>query len=277
MFDLIIYIGYRIYSVLSRIFPLKIAYKIADFIGFLIFMLQHRDSLKRAKIIQRIYKGRSSKLICRNIQLFNRDLVDFFKSGRLNRGNIDNFAKITGLEYLEDALKKKKGIIFASAHMGGLEMAGIIYALKGYPIYGMVWNVGNRYVAKMFEKIRKSKGVGTVKTSSLRQIMELLHDGSIIGIMLDVNGGSKGVHYNLWGYNVRLPRGPAAISKYTGAELLVVITLRNKDGGYNIYIEKPELKGNEEEITIELFEIVKKYIEKYSDQWHWLKYFFENS
>lgn len=93
--------------------------------------------------------------------------------------------------------------------------------------------------------------------------------------MVDIDGGIKGVPYTLWGYNVRLPRGPAAISHYTGSEILVIIMKRLENGRYKLYIEKPDITGSEEEVTIGLFEIIKKYIESDPVQWHWIKYLFE--
>lgn len=281
MFSLLEHIGYRLYFVLARVLPLRAAYRLGDLIGYLVFRLQYEESKKRACIIRKILKNKidfnsANKLVCKNIQLFNRDMVDFFNCGRLNKKNIDSFAEISGKEYIDSALEKGKGVIFASAHMGSWEISGIISALKGYPVYGMVWGIGNRRVADMFRKIRASKGVGTARSSSLRHILELLQINKIIGIMLDVDGGTKGVPYTLWGYNVRLPRGPVAISRYTGSEILTVITKRRENGGYKYYIEKPDITGTEEEVTIRLFEVIKKYIESDPVQWHWIKYFFEH-
>lgn len=281
MFSLLEYVGYRIYSVISRILPLKFVYKIADFIGYLVFVRGYADSKKRAIIMQRIYNGKidfgyAYRMVCKNIQYFNRDLVDFFRSGKLNKINIDSFIEVSGFEYIDNGLKLGKGVVLASAHIGSWEMIGIVCGIKGYQAYGMIWALGNKLVANMFKKIRYKKGVGTAGSSSLRHILELLKKNKIIGIMLDVDGGNKGVPYSLWGYNVRLPRGPASFSQYVGSSLLVAIMQRNKDGGYKLYIEKPDTNGTTDEITIKMFEIVKKHIVDDPVQWHWIKYFFEH-
>lgn len=280
MFNLLEYIGYKLYSILSRVLPLSLAYKLADLIGYLVFRFTKEDSQKRAIIMQRIYKGNidlysARRLVCKSLQLFNRDLVDFFKSGRLNKGNIDQFVKIEGLGYLDEALRVGKGVVIAGVHLGSWEISGIAMGLKGYPIYGMVWVPPNRLVANLFRRIRSRKGVDVVEKDSLRQIFELLQKNKIIGIMLDVDGGVKGIPHSIWGLDVRLPRGPGAISLTTGATLLVAVSIRDKRGGYRLYIERPELNGSVEEITIGAFEIVKKYIEVNPTQWHWISYFFD--
>lgn len=265
MYNLLEYIGYRLYWVFSRILPLCLAYRLADIVGYVVFKSGHEGNKRRADIIRSMGFQPADRMVCRNIQLFNRDLVDFF------RGNMDKFVKIEGLELLNDALTKGKGVILATAHIGSWEMAGIALARKGYPIYGMVWEARNKYVADMFSRIRSRKGVGAVEKSSLRHVLELLQKNKIIGIMLDVPGGVKGIPYSLWGYNVSLPRGPAAISLETGAELVSLAMMRNK----GLYIEKPVLGETEKEMTINLFENIKKYIEQDPTQWHWIKYFFE--
>lgn len=265
MFNILKYIGYRLYSVLSRALPLWLAYRLADLVGYAVYKSGHEGNKKRAEIIYRMGFHSAGQMVRKNIQLFNRDLVDFF------RGNMDRFVKIEGLELLDDALARGKGVILASAHMGSWEMAGSVLSLRGYPIYGMVWEARNRYVADMFSRIRSKMGVGAVEKRSLRHVLELLQKNKIIGIMLDVPGGIKGISYSLCGYNVRLPRGPAAISLETGAELLTVTMMRDR----GLFIEKPKLGKTEEEMTINLFENIKKYIEKDPTQWHWIKYFFE--
>lgn len=280
MLNLIEYIGYRLYQGISCLLPLKCCYIMADCIGYAVFRLKRNENQKRAVIMQRIHENNISfysarRLVCKNIQLFNRDLVDFFRSGKLNRDNIGKFVKIYGMEYLDDALKKNKGVILTSAHIGSWEMSGIALAVKGYPAYGMVWKPKNRLVAGLFGGIRLRKGVGAVEVSLLRHVIELLHENKAIGIMLDVDGGEKGVPVVLWGHNVRLPRGAAAISLKTGAPLFILLCFRDYENGYRLYLEKAELTGTEEEVTVGLFEIIKKYIEQDPVQWHWIKYFFQ--
>lgn len=281
MFNLIEYIGYRLYQILSCLFPLRCCYILADCIGYIVFRLKRNENRERAVIMQRIYKNNigfysARRLVCKNIQLFNRDLVDFFRSGGLNEKNIDGFVKISGKEYLEDAFKQNKGVILVSAHIGGWEMSGIALAIKGYSVYGIVWRPRNKLVAGLFEKIRLKKGVGTVEVGLLRHVIELLHENKAIGIMLDVDGGDKGVPVVLWGHNVRLPRGAAAISLQTGASLLILLCFRDYENGYRLYLKKPELTGTEEEVTIGLFEIIKKYIENDPVRWHWIRYLFQH-
>jgi processive 1,2-diacylglycerol beta-glucosyltransferase len=276
------YFGYRLYAVLARILPLKFGYMLADLVGYALFKAMKDESMKRAYIMQRIHNdninfNNALNLVCKNIQFFNRDLVDFFRSKRLNNKNIGSFVKFEGIEYLDDAINKGRGVLLVSTHMGSWEMAGAVLAIKGYPIGGVVWDVGNRMVAKMFYDLRSSHGVVTVKSSSIKDILESLKKNKILGIMLDIYGGNKGIQYKSWGYDLRLPRGPIVISQKTGAEILICVTLRNACGGYTIRFEKPDIRGTEEEVTIKFFEIIKKYIEKNPIQWHWIKYFFEPS
>lgn len=281
MFKFLGYLGYEIYFLLAKILPFKCAYVLADFVGCVVFIIKYAENKKRAVIIQKIHQdtigiSRARGLVLRSIRLFNRNLIDFFKSDKLNKSSIDSFIKITGLEYLNDALKKGRGVILASIHLGSWEMTGIGLAVKGYPAYGMIWNAGNKKITELFKSIRLKKGVGSVEIIHLLRIIDLLRKNKIIGIMLDINGGNKGIPYHVWGHDVKLPRGPAAIHIKNKAELLTVAAVRCRGGGYNIYIEKPDLAGseNEEEITIKIFEILKKYIEANPEQWHWIKYFF---
>ena len=279
------YLGYKVYVRISYILPLSLAYFLADLVGYMVCIFTPRETRVRARIMQRIKENIETptpkplflvwecRPVIRNTQYFNRDLVDFFKSGRLDSEDIDSFVKVEGLEYLDNALTQQKGVVLASSHFGSWEMAGVCLAIKGYSIFGMVWEPKNKWVARMFERIRSAKGVGAVSSGSLREVLELLQKNSAIGIMVDVDGGVKGIPYELWGYNVRLPRGPAAIAFSSGAVLLVVVMMRLPGGGYRMIIEKPLVTDDEKNNTIEMFKIIKKYIQQDPIQWHWLKYF----
>lgn len=266
------------YSLISRNLPAQISYQIADFIGYIVSIITHADCHKRAAIMRRICGERISiqeavRLVRKNMQFFNRDLVDFFRAGRLSQDKVVNEVHIDGLCYLNEALKKGRGVILVSVHLGSWEMAGIALALLGYPVYGMVWEPRNKLVAGLMTKIRSPLGVQVVESSSLRTILRLLQRNMVIGIMLDINGGKKGVSFSPWGLPVMLPRGPAALSRVSGAEILIVVMLRNNDEGYRLYIEKAAAAGTEEEITRRLFVALKKHIENNPVQWHWIRYF----
>ena len=280
MIALLEYGGYWLYSFVARIFPVRILYRVADGIGYMVSVFTGKDCRRRAAIIRKIYGERitvreSAQLVRRNMQFFNRELVDFFRAGRLSRDELLNMVYIDGLCYLDEALKKGRGVILVSAHLSSWEMAGITLALRGYPIYGMVWDSRNKPLAGLMNKIRLKSGLRIVKNTSLKTILRLLQKNAVIGIMLDIGGGGKGVPFSPWGIPVRLPRGPAVLSRMSGAEILTGAMLRENDLYYRFKIEKTKMSGTEEKITIDLFSALKKYMEKYPAQWHWIRYFFD--
>ena len=281
---MIVYFIWRFYNSLISILPVKMSYWLAERIGDTVYFLLKKDRKKRAEIIKTIFgyqlnQRQIQTIIRHNFQNFNKSLVDFFRIPKLNRENMDNFVEIIGQENLDTALEEGNGVILAGLHMGNGGFSSTALALKGYPVNIVVWKEKNKKVDRLFQSIRQSKGVKVIHShSSARRILRLLRQNEIVGVTVDLNGGKKGIELNLWERRMSIERSPLVFALRQKVPVLPGVIIRQPDNSHRIIIEKPikmELTQNrKEDLEIgvaRLFEVLKKHVTEYPEQWYWLK------
>ncbi|MBN1592554.1 MAG: hypothetical protein JW941_04820, partial [Candidatus Coatesbacteria bacterium] len=63
-----------------------------------------------------------------------KSFLELFLIPTLTRENIDGFVQFDGLDVLDGALAKGKGVVLAVPHFGNSRLAHIALAIKGYPM-----------------------------------------------------------------------------------------------------------------------------------------------
>jgi KDO2-lipid IV(A) lauroyltransferase len=260
------------------------SYWVSKRVGHIVYFLMRKDRQERIKIIERIFEGkvthkRSQRIIRAGFEDFNKSLVDFFLIPKLNKEYLNDCVEIVGLENLDAVLQGGKGAILAGFHVGNGGFAASLLALEGYPVNIVVWEDINKKVDNLFQAIRQSKGVRIIYSRHApKGVLEALKRNEIVAMTLDLNGGSKGVRLNCWGREIRITRGAFVFAQKQNIPILPAVIIRQSNDTHKIIIGNPETietKQNREksfEITAErLFSFFKGYIEKYPEQWYWLR------
>src|SRR5690242_19011115 len=72
-----------------------------------------------------------------------RLLVTFARFSRMNRANISQWIRYQGYEHFEDARRRGKGVLFATAHLGNWELSAFAHALLSAPMNVVVRPLDN--------------------------------------------------------------------------------------------------------------------------------------
>ena len=130
---------YYLMKVISRIFcllPLKAGMLFGDLLGrlSLLFVPRWRMKMAVANIEECLWiSGAAAEKADRlSVVKFGSKIVEVLRFPLLNKDNIEEYVKIDGLRYLEEANARGKGVIIATAHFGNWELLGAMIALKGY-------------------------------------------------------------------------------------------------------------------------------------------------
>lgn len=261
--------------------PLKVNFIVARFIGNALYYLlkkKRRLVLKNLKIafsnkrnyeeLEKIAKGAFVSLALNIIETLYIPRIDF--------RYINRHIRIENLNYLEDGLKKKKGVILLAFHLGNWELANITCGLQGYN-YKVVVNE-QRYplLNKLLNRYRESKGCRTISRGvALRQILGALKNNEVVALVGD-QGGKEGRLSNFFGIPTSMPVGFVRFALSTGAAVIPAIIIRERKFYHRIIIENP-LKievgeGNDKVIQDCLSQtnrILEKYIDKYPQEYFW--------
>ncbi len=226
------------------------------------------DPLERDRIIRGVFRN------------LGRVVAELFFISRFNRQNMDQYLWIEGMENLERAAKKGKGVLFLTAHFGNWEwMAAAFPILSGRTCHVVVRPLDNRFFNTVVDRLRTWTGNRTIpKQKSMGRILRVLKEGGIVGVLLDQNvDWREGVFVKFFGELACTNTGMALLALKTGAAVLPAFNIRQGDGRYRVVIE-PELslirtgdKNLDVEKNTELFtRVIERYVRAYPDHWLWL-------
>lgn len=268
---------------MGKYFPEKICY----FIAYLLTELRYffTPSLRRImkKNIKMIFEFREKRRLSeREIDKylkevyinFGKYMTEFFTIPKLNYEKVKEKVIIENIEILENALKKGKGVIALTAHIGNWELAGVVTSILGYKISAIVIPYMTPKITEIYKRIRESKGVEVIFTgSNPKDFVKFKKENKVLAILGDRVFTEKGVIVNFMGRKAIFPRGPATLAVKLKTEFVAGFFVRENDK-YKLFFEKidypPENLNEEKKIDYLLDQsvrIIEKTILKYPTQW----------
>ena len=87
-----------------------------------------------------------------------RLLVAFARFPRIHRGNIGDWIRYEGFEHFEEARKRGRGVLFATAHLGNWELSAFAHAWMAAPMYVVIRPLDNPKIDALVERRRMLSG-----------------------------------------------------------------------------------------------------------------------
>ncbi|HPD61249.1 MAG TPA: hypothetical protein PKV48_05760 [Thermodesulfobacteriota bacterium] len=188
---------------------------------------------------------------------------------------------IEGKEYLDAALNKGKGVIGLSAHFGNFAVMRGKLASEGYPFSLVIKLPRDPGISQYFKMKMKQYNLKFIladpATVSQKEILRTLRKNEIVCLIVDGDQKRGGVPVMLMGQEIAMPPGPAILARRTGATVLPMFIIRQKDNSQKIIIEPPvDVMENEDPnmaVTLlcqKFATIIETAIKKYPTQWYWI-------
>jgi len=278
------YLIYRLAQSVALILPLKVSYALAQGISDLHYFFAFRDRRLVTANLKAIFPGKSEREIRRiRIRIFRnfaKYLVDFFRFSKLDKDSVKKNLGIENISYLDETLKKGKGAVVLTAHLGNWELGGAVIGILGYPFWVVVLPHKHKRVDEFFNAQRESKGLKNIPLGrAARQCFRVLKNNQLLGLVGDRDFSNKGVVLDFFGKPTLFPEGPAELSLKTGAPIIPGFMVRNGDDTCTLKIYKPlefSPRGDKNDLK-ELMEkyiaIVEGAIREYPDQWYMFRRF----
>ncbi len=275
------YYLFKIGQFIALACPLKIGYAIATFIANIYWFFSVKDRKALIQNIKMVLKEKGSDKLCefyakRVFTNFAKYLVDFFRLSKLDKSYIEKFIDMEGRDYLDEALKKKKGAIIVSSHIGNWELAAAVVSYLGYPLHVIALDHTDKRVNNFFIKQRGSKGVGVISIGiALKKCFKVLKENEFLAILGDRDFSEKGERIKFFERETLIPKGPAVFSLRTGSPIIPTFMLRQKSNRFRLVFEKPishQPTDNEENDVKTLINsyisVIERYTRKHPDQWY---------
>lgn len=278
------YYLYKLGQFCVKHLPLLLSYKLATFLSDILYYLSFRDRRNVKNNLNVILPSsddlpRLSREVFRN---FARYLVDFFHTPeRLDEAYIRAHVTINNLHHLPEVLKKGKGGIILTAHIGNWELGGFVISRLGYPLIAVALPHKERSINNLFNSQRQSQGITIVPNNvAIRECIKGLKENRMIALLGDRDFNATGEMMDFLGQKARIPKGPAAFSLKTGAAIIPAFLIRDGKDHFTLTIHDPIFppEGCEERHALKTMmqkyiTVIEETIRRHPTQWYMFQRF----
>lgn len=265
-----------------KILPRQLALKAGETLAIIVYNLSSRhrritlDNLKTA--YKDIDEKRREEFAKSSFKNLGRVAAEFSRMTSYDRDFIKGIIDVEGWENFENAIKKGKGIVFLTGHLGNWELMAYSQSLRDYPCNIIARPLDNPAVEQFVQKQRSFAGNKVIaKKSALKDIMQCLKNKEHIGILLDQNvAQQEGIFVDFFGKTACTSFGLAMLALKTDITIIPVFLVYTGNGRYK------QLIGKEIEIqktgdfeydmaynTALFTKVIESYIRLYPEQWFW--------
>ena len=273
---------FRLAYRLANILPRPVSQALADFIGRTSYRFKKtsREALRENLRLVTGKEGAELDDLCRaNFANFVKMLADYFYStgaGGKHAGNL--LEKWSGLENLEGAIARGKGIILITGHLGNWELGGILLALRKMPITVVTLEEPTTELTRWRDDYRRKYGIKTIMVGtekfSFVEMIQTLRRNETVAMLVDRPYAGSGTPVRFFGRETLFSSAPALLWQHTGATVLPAFVLQNAKGRYLSFadtaIPMERHDDQREAIAINTQHIASAFetiIRKYPEQW----------
>lgn len=251
------------YIIISILIPLAI---LANPKRFILGYIQIKNRLKISNI-------KSIYILLKSYINLSCLLLEFLNIPNLNKKNLENDFEVSGLKHFDDALKKEKGVLLLTAHIGNWEVLGQYLVILNYPLSSIAKTQKYEAIDRFINKIRCSHNMEIVtKGFGLKALINALKNKRIIGILQDIDAKNNGIMINFLNKPASTPTTIANLHKKYKTPIVPAFLVRKRYHKYRIIVLPPiEMYDKEKkEILKKCNDIISEIIYKYPAQWLWL-------
>jgi KDO2-lipid IV(A) lauroyltransferase len=203
-----------------------------------------------------------------------RVMLTFARFPALRRENLDRWIRSEGTEFVEQAFRRGRGVLFATAHLGNWELSAFAHALFRAPMHVVVRPLDNPFIDRLVERRRALSGNRPIfKKDFARAILKALAANEAVGILIDQNATlDSGVFVSFFGVPACASTGLAKIAAHSGATVIPGFALWNQDERrYVLRFYPPvEITGDAARDTQALQGRLEEVIRGNPGQWLWI-------
>lgn len=202
-----------------------------------------------------------------------------FRLPSMDHSTVDYY--VDGLEHLDAALERGRGVVFVLPHSGNWDMAGV-WLVQHYDTFTTVAErLKPESLFERFVAYRESLGFEVFPLTGgeqppFRQLADRLRQNRIVCLMGERDLTGKGVPVDFFGERTWMPAGAAKLAIETGAALIPVhawfTTEADGTEGWGLKTCTPvDVSGGVAAATQELADVFARNIAEHPADWHMLQ------
>jgi len=272
---------WRIAAAVAQGLPIAVLYPVAVAFGDIAYLTwgTKRRIAKRnfAVVLGRPVADREvSRTARRSFRNFAKYLVEIMRFPKLRTEDFDRLVVIDGMEHLQQARAKGRGVIFVSIHFGNFELGGARVAGE-IPLNVIADDLTNQRVMDLLIGHRAHKGINIHSpTGAARKVLQALRRNEMVGLMMDLGPRAlafENVQAPFFGVTTRFPTVAADLARVSGAPIVVAAVVRQKDNTFRGIAHPPifvDRRADREihRVTALVAEHLEGFVRQWPDQWY---------
>lgn len=270
--------GYKIFVFLLEKFGVQAAYSLLYFVSFYYFLFSHKTSKPILYFYQKrlgFSKLKSVRYLYKNYFTLGQTLID--KVALLAQIKTSFTYEFDGKHHLEEIVKRGKGGMLISAHVGNWEAAGQMLEHINAKVNIVMYDGEDENIKKYLDSVtgERSFKIIYVKNdlSHIFQIKNALAANEIVCIHADrFLPGNKTISTDFLGEQAQFPYGPFLLSLKMDAPSVFVFAFKETDEHYHFYSSPlhyySKSNGDTEQTVLSDFKTdLENKIKQYPTQW----------
>jgi len=203
------------------------------------------------------------------------DIIEALYIPKIDSRYINKHIRIENLKFLDEALKKGRGVILLAYHLGNWELSNITCSLQGYDYKVIVNEQRYPLLNELLNRYRQSKGCKIIpRGMALREILKALKNNQVVAMAGD-QGGKEGYLSEMFGLPISTPSGFVRFALNTHSAIVPAIIVRERRFYHRIILAAPlEMQGKDEQEALENClrksnAILERYIREYPQEYFW--------
>ncbi len=267
---------------LARVLPLRCVQAIGNGVGWLVYhFLRDRRELAlrnmRAVLGDSYGERERARALLGATRNMAKTMLELLKFPALSDEELASLVPGPRLEHLDEALARGRGVIVVTPHFGVWEVLPTWGARNGYDITVVVRDPDDPGTANVIRRAREDCGARFIERYQVREMIRVLRDGHILGILPDQNAGQAGMWLDFMGRPASTVTGPAFLALRTGAAIVPGFARRTRDDHVDMYflpaLEPPDTGDREADVvrlTQMINDIMGAEIREHPEQWMWM-------
>lgn len=243
--------------------------RLGEAMAWAAFRLDGRHRQRALDHLSLVYgERRAAELAPRVFSHVGRHVAEF---ARVLRGATAD-VRVENAGALHDAVRRGRGVVVVSAHLGSFTLLGLLPRRLGVPAAVVLKRQKNERLRDWASGLlRRRFGVEVVlKPDAPARAGPLLREGKALVLFADQHPISGGFPARFFSRPVEAATGPAVLAKRYGAPLLVA-TVADSDSAYRVRFDGPvPTDGTLEEVSQRWLDILEARIREHPDQWMWM-------
>ena len=268
---------------ISNLVPRKLWLKFCGVLGRIAYLFVKNTRRRVVKHLSIAFPEKTppqvKKLARRVFEFLGKNAGEMLRATRVKTlSDLERFLVTDGLDNYERAIKKGKGVIFLTCHLGAFDLQVSNMALRGLNpnIIGtplkdarlneLLWDYRNMHGAIAIERGRETF-----------RLIKVLKSGGSVALLIDQDTKVKSRFVNFFGKPAATPVGATVLAMKTGAAVVPTYVYLGKDWKQHMHI-LPEIpiktSGDDEADMVYNTQVLTNFIEdvirKYPEQWVWM-------